>query len=166
MDSSTKTVDSALEHDATEFHRALSDLIRVYQFRDRKRICCNDISVTQCYALEALSRHDGMTLRELAEAMFLDNSTTSRVVDTLEKKGLTTRDPDPHDGRQVHIQATAAGRDLHNRVERDLIDEHKRLLAEFEPEFRRAATRLIARLGRRAHEKVSRVDGRCCVTES
>jgi SAM-dependent methyltransferase len=28
-------------------YAALSDLVRVYQFRDRDRICCHDISVTQ-----------------------------------------------------------------------------------------------------------------------
>ena len=39
---------------AEELHAALSALIRVYQFRDRDRICCHDVSVTQCYALEAL----------------------------------------------------------------------------------------------------------------
>jgi hypothetical protein len=38
--------------DAETFHAALSELVRVYQFRDRDRICCHDVSVTQCYALE------------------------------------------------------------------------------------------------------------------
>jgi len=47
---------------------ALSDLVRVYQFRDRDRICCYDVSVTQCYALEALARRSAMTLNDLATA--------------------------------------------------------------------------------------------------
>jgi hypothetical protein len=45
-----------LEADAVALHEALSELVRVYQFRDRDRICCHDISVTQCYALDALLR--------------------------------------------------------------------------------------------------------------
>ena len=32
----------------------MADLVRVYQFRDRDHICCHDVSVTQCYALEML----------------------------------------------------------------------------------------------------------------
>lgn len=40
--------------------QAVVDLVRVYQFRDRDRICCHDISVTQCHALEALVEHGPM----------------------------------------------------------------------------------------------------------
>ncbi len=55
-----------LERDARELHTVLSELVRVYQFRDRKRICYYDISVTQCYAISALVGHDSMTLNGLA----------------------------------------------------------------------------------------------------
>ena len=55
--------------EATRLYAALSDLVRVYQFRDRDRICCHDISVTQCYALEALVRLGPRTLNELAAAL-------------------------------------------------------------------------------------------------
>lgn len=48
---------SAIDADAEALHTAVADLVRVYQFRDRDRICCHDISVTQCYALEALVEH-------------------------------------------------------------------------------------------------------------
>ena len=40
---------TALQADAETLHAALSELVRVYQFRDRDRICCHDISVTQCW---------------------------------------------------------------------------------------------------------------------
>ena len=73
-----------LDRDAAELHRALTDLIRVYQFRDRRRICCHDISVTQCYALDVLAAQGPVLLRELASALYLDTSTASRVVDSLE----------------------------------------------------------------------------------
>jgi hypothetical protein len=58
-------------------HEALSELVRVYQFRDRDRICCHDISVTQCYALEALLRRGPCGLNELAAELYLDKSTAS-----------------------------------------------------------------------------------------
>ena len=48
--------DSSLEQDAENLYAALSELVRVYQFRDRDTICCYDVSVTQCYAIEALLR--------------------------------------------------------------------------------------------------------------
>src|SRR5688500_8387945 len=40
--------DRQLEAETRELRRALSELVRVYQFRDRDRICCYDISVSQC----------------------------------------------------------------------------------------------------------------------
>ena len=69
-----------LQADAEALQAAVADLVRVYQFRDRDRICCHDISVTQCHALETLVEHGPMRLGALAERLFLDKSTTSRVV--------------------------------------------------------------------------------------
>ena len=59
------------------------------QFRDRDRICCHDISVTQCYALETLVQQGPVRLSGLAERLFLDKSTTSRVVSTLVRKNTS-----------------------------------------------------------------------------
>jgi hypothetical protein len=36
--------------------------VSVYQFRDRDRICCHDVSVTQCYALETIVEHGPLRL--------------------------------------------------------------------------------------------------------
>ena len=105
-----------LEADAAALHEALSELVRVYQFRDRDRICCHDISVTQCYALEALLRRGPCGLNELAAELYLDKSTASRVVAALERKGYVSRAPHPEDGRAVVLTVTPAGRRLHDRI--------------------------------------------------
>ena len=78
----------ALERDAAALQAAVAELVRVYQFRDRDRICCHDISVTQCYALETLVEHGPMRLNALAERLFLDKSTTSRVVGDAGEEGI------------------------------------------------------------------------------
>jgi MarR family 2-MHQ and catechol resistance regulon transcriptional repressor len=155
------TDEALLERDATDLQEALNELIRVYQFRDRKRICCHDISVTQCYAMRAL-RQGPLTLGGLAESLYLDNSTASRVVDSLERKGYTRRTADVKDGRVVRIELTRAGESLYARIERDLVQQQRELLAEFDPEVRQATARLIARLAREAAARVSREDGACC----
>ena len=51
--------------------QAVADLVHVYQFRDRDRICCHDVSVTQCYALETVVEHGPMRLSTLAERLFV-----------------------------------------------------------------------------------------------
>ena len=141
-----KRDDATLTRQARELQDALADFIRVYQFRDRDRICCHDISVTQCYALDALLRRELMTLNELAATLSLDKSTASRVVATLERKGYVARTTHPRDRRAVLLTATAAGRRLVERILGDLLEEKKRLLAEFPEEVRESAAELIQRL--------------------
>src|ERR1044071_6676628 len=154
--------DAALERDARALYDALSDLIRVYQFRDRDRICCHDVSVTQCYGLEALVRRGAMTLNDLAAHLYLDKSTASRVVDALARKGYVARAPHPQDGRAVLLELTPAGRGLHGRIEREIVAEERALLAGFDPEIRQAMTQLVARLARAAAARVETGGGSCC----
>jgi MarR family transcriptional regulator, 2-MHQ and catechol-resistance regulon repressor len=154
------------QHDeATRLYAALADLVRVYQFRDRDRICCHDISVTQCYALETLVRLGPRTLNELATEMYLDKSTTSRVVTTLERKGYVVRQQHPRDKRSILVDLTASGRRLHTKIERDLVEETRQLLQDFEPAVREAAPALLTRLARAAERRTGCAPtsrGACC----
>ncbi len=156
------THDGSLEADAAAFHGALESLTRVLQFRDRDCICCYDLSVTQSDALTELVKRGPLTLNDLAGRLYLDKSTASRVVATLERKGYTSRRRHPSDGRAVQLGATSAGRKLHSRIERDLLTAEKRLLGEFEPPVRAAATRLLGELASAAACRVSTSGGSCC----
>src|SRR5262245_28777159 len=149
-----------LDRDADALHSALNELVRVYQFRDRDRICCHDVSVTQCYAIEALVRRGPSGLNDLAAELYLEKSTASRVVAALERKGYVTRSAHPEDGRAIVLDVTAAGRRLHDRIRKDLVNEAKGLLQDFEPEVREGAARLILRLARAAAAR-SGVAGPC-----
>jgi DNA-binding MarR family transcriptional regulator len=142
-----------LERDAAALQAAVSELVRVYQFRDRDRICCHDISVTQCYALETLVEHGPMRSTALAERLFLDKSTTSRVVATLVKKGYVEQRQDEADGRATALQATAAGRRLYRRITADLVEQQKHLLQDLEPEVREGVVRVIRGLTRAADSR-------------
>jgi len=154
-----------LEADAAALHEALSELVRVYQFRDRDRICCHDISVTQCYALEALLRRGPSGLNELAAELYLDKSTASRVIATLERKRYVSRAPHPEDKRAIVLTVTAAGRKLCQRIRTDLVTEARQLLEDFEPEVREGAARLILRLARAAAVRSGVAPGTgCCPT--
>jgi MarR family transcriptional regulator, 2-MHQ and catechol-resistance regulon repressor len=154
--------DGALAADTLELHRALSDLIRVYQFRDRDRICCYDVSVSQCYAMEAVLLAGPLTLNELAAQLYLDKSTVSRVVDGLQRKGYVERRENPADRRALRLEATAAGRALHARIEADILAGERKMLAEFAPEVRRSMTRLVRQLGAAAAARVDTSGGTCC----
>jgi DNA-binding MarR family transcriptional regulator len=157
---------AALDRDAQALQSAVADLVRVYQFRDRDRICCHDISVTQCYALESLVEHGPMRLSDLTERLYLDKSTTSRVVGTLVKKGYVEQHPDASDGRAMALSATRAGRNLCGRIIGDLVEQQRALLADLDPEVRTGVVDVIRRLARAADSRfragVSVADASCC----
>ena len=154
-----------LDRDTRDLYGALTDLVRLYQFRDRNMICCHDISVTQCYALQSLIRSGAMTLGALASDLMLDKSTASRVVETLERKGCIRRTPHPDDARAVQIVASAKGKALCERIERDLMDEERKIIAHLDPEVRRAAIGVVRDLARLAAGRIGR-QAACCAPDS
>jgi DNA-binding MarR family transcriptional regulator len=142
--------EATLDRDAADLQAAVADLVRVYQFRDRDRICCHDISVTQCYALETLVEHGSMRLSALAERLFLDKSTTSRVVTTLVKKGYVEQGADAQDGRAIALSATRKGRSLCARINDDLVGQQKQVLQDLDPDVRAGVVQVLRRLARAA----------------
>jgi MarR family 2-MHQ and catechol resistance regulon transcriptional repressor len=142
--------DTALDRDAAALQAAIADLVRVYQFRDRDRICCHDISVTQCYALETLVEHGPLRLGALADRLFLDKSTTSRVVATLVKKGYVEQGADARDGRAIAVSATRKGRSLCARINDDLVAQQKQLLQDLDPDVRSGVVSVLRRLAQAA----------------
>jgi MarR family transcriptional regulator, 2-MHQ and catechol-resistance regulon repressor len=145
--------EASLTADAEALNAALSELVRLYQFRDRNRICCYDISVTQCYALEALVQHGPLRLGTLAEKMHLDKSTTSRVIQTLVRKGYAANAPERGDRRAVTVVATAAGRRLHQRITADLVEEQRLMVEGLDPAIRAGVIEVIRRLAKSAEER-------------
>jgi len=155
--------DPTLLEDTRLFADALSDLVRVVQFRDRDRACCYDVSVSQCYALEAVADRGPLTVNELAAHLYLDKSTASRVAAGLEAKGYVVRRRGQEDGRVVQLAATDSGRALRRRIADDLVRQYAEMLGDFEPAVRPALTRLMERLGGAFAARVDAAGGSCCV---
>lgn len=153
--------DAALDADAKALRRSLSELIRLVQFRDRDRICCHDVTVSQCYALEAVVRSGPQRLNDLAAHLYLDKSTTSRIVDSLEKKGLVERTTDPSDRRAVQLEATEAGQQLSRLIESELHTESLAALVGLDESTRRGVVRVLDLLVGRQAQRVE-IDAGCC----
>jgi DNA-binding MarR family transcriptional regulator len=67
-------------------------------------------------ALSTLERHGPLTPSRLAEIERIQRPTATRLVATLEEKGLVEREGDPDDGRVCHVRVTKEGRELIKRV--------------------------------------------------
>jgi DNA-binding MarR family transcriptional regulator len=164
MTTATRTGKNGLDRDTKDLYAALNDLVRLYQFRDRDTICCHDISVTQCYALQALARGGAMTLKALAGELMLDKSTTSRVAETLERKGYVRRAEHPTDARAMNIEMTSKGRKLCTCIEQELLEEEKAIMARLDPKVRRAAIGVVRDLAGLAAARIGRTAA-CCTSE-
>jgi DNA-binding MarR family transcriptional regulator len=143
----------------------LTRLGRTWLFQDRHAICCYDISVTQCHALKFLSEHGPATVNGLAAGLYLEKSTTSRVLDSLERKGYVRRRKHPEDGRALLVEASESGKRLLSKIEQDLLLHQAEILADFPPRAVRGAVRILQRLCEAAERRIGTSGGKCCLIE-
>ena len=87
-----------------------------------------DLAVNEYDVLFTLSRCPSgwLRLKELNDNVLLSQSSLSRLVDRLEKRGLVERQPAPDDGRGVLLKLTEEGAGLQKEIGR----EHVRDIAE------------------------------------
>lgn len=76
------------------------------------------LSGAQLWALWELLMKPGMKVSELSKAMAIHQSTTSNLLDKLERKGLVQRTRGGPDQRVVRLALTAQGLDIINRAPR------------------------------------------------
>jgi DNA-binding MarR family transcriptional regulator len=75
-----------------------------------------ELTPAQYSILGLLWDRDGRQFNELSTACCCSPSTVTGVVDTLEKKGLVSREPNPMDRRSVLVTLTEEGRLLEGRT--------------------------------------------------
>lgn len=153
--------EQSIDSDARALQRALTDMVRVYQFRDRDAICCYDVSPGQSHALERLAMEGPMSMNEFAGSLFLEKSSASRLADGLERKGYITRKPRPDDARFVQLELTKPGTALFHKIERDLLEERRQVLAGLSPRERAVVIGAVEKLAELAASGV-RADGGYC----
>lgn len=71
------------------------------------------VPLDQWRILSVLSEKDGMTMRELADAVSVHRPTMTKVVDRLVADALAYRIPDPNDRRKVRIFLSDQGKILY-----------------------------------------------------
>ena len=79
-------------------------------------IFCEDITFTQFYILELASAKGSIRLSELHEALYVEKSTTTRLVEPLVKKQLIVKEKTPEDSRATQIKLTENGKAIHANV--------------------------------------------------
>ncbi|NLB53947.1 MAG: MarR family transcriptional regulator [Syntrophomonadaceae bacterium] len=78
--------------------------------------------------LKCLWDENGLTVKQIAERMYLDSSTVTGLLDRMEHKGLIKRQPDPTDRRALSVILTPAGEELKAPVSQAIIDANQAVL--------------------------------------
>ena len=85
----------------------------------QKNLNIPNISFQQALAL-AIIDESGMKMSRLTKILGIDNSTTTRLIDGLEKKGLVKRRRDDFDSRSLNVFLTNSGEKIYTSIELQL----------------------------------------------
>ena len=88
----------------------IADAARAYRRMWSPMIAKHGVSPGIFPFLRIISEHDGLTLRELADAVHMRGPTTVDIVKDMEARGLVRRERNREDGRKVNLFLTAKGR--------------------------------------------------------
>jgi len=79
------------------------------------------ITVAEHPFVMTISFNDGLTQDELSDMVGVDRALTTRVVQSLEKKGLVRKEPDAKDKRYNHVYATDSLHQLTDKIVPELL---------------------------------------------
>jgi DNA-binding MarR family transcriptional regulator len=101
----------------------------------------------QIFCLHVLAGHDGMSQRDLADALHLSPPTVSKMLQAMQKAGAVERRPDAADQRLTRVFLTAAGRDLERQMRGVVAEFVNETIGELPEDDRRELARLLGELG-------------------
>ena len=84
--------------------------------RQLRQQTVGDLTLSQWSALVTMEEHGSMRIGDLADREGVSAPTATRLVASLEEKGLLERTPDPTDRRSSYVDISASGREKLNWV--------------------------------------------------
>lgn len=114
-----------------------------------------ELTIAEWRVLSRLAPIDGATVREISQMAWVDRAEVSRAAASLEKNGLTSRRPNPNDGRAPILFVTDAGATLYERLLPIRAEFHRALAADLTDDERGVLDDLLLRIAR----KVARLAG-------
>lgn len=105
MEEITKQIEYSLRHIGERTKLKSREHLKVY-----------DISLPQFIAMQWLHEHEQLTIGELSKKLFLAYSTTTDIVDKLERKELVLRIQSEADKRVFHVKLLEKGYKLIDEV--------------------------------------------------
>ncbi|HIT02530.1 MAG TPA: MarR family transcriptional regulator [Firmicutes bacterium] len=99
-----------------------------------ERLMPYEVTPGQYGVLACLWEKDESNPKEIAQALGLENSTMSGILDRMQKKGLIDRGVDPEDRRCVHVRLSPRGRELKEPVLQVVAQVNEEIWSQFSPQ--------------------------------
>ncbi len=91
---------------------ALRRIVRATDRYSRRLSKEAGLTAPQLLVMQAIARHDELTMGQVADAVSLSQATVTTILDRLEKRGLVERKRGEQDKRRVYAYLTTAGKEL------------------------------------------------------
>ena len=93
------------------------ELMKKFHIINREQRFCHKVTLSQGYAINVLAQKGKITMSELSHDLGVSPSTMTRIVDVLVRDNIVKRDIESGDRRQVYVELTEQGFDLHRNLE-------------------------------------------------
>ena len=90
-----------------------------------------DVTPVQYGVLKCLWDEDGQTPKQISNALSLDGSTITGIIDRMENKGLILRIASKEDRRTLNVELTNDGRLLSEPIDKIIEEVNKKVLDSF-----------------------------------
>jgi outer membrane protein len=125
---------------------ALPELISSVMREDTSAVSKGQVSVPQFWALHYISNAESLTVNGLANGLHRSKSTTSALLQRLEKSGLVKRTRSAEDHRVVHITLTTKGRRMVNQLAENRKSGIKKTYAALTPSERSQHKQMLEKI--------------------
>ena len=110
----------------------IEQAIKTYRMYAQKQIKSKGLNITidQWLVLKSLKENPDLNQAELAEKVFKDNASITRIIDLLVKSGYVEREINPNDRRKFNLNITSIGNKILNETYALVLQNRKTALNE------------------------------------
>ncbi|QNK63828.1 MarR family transcriptional regulator [Pedobacter sp. PAMC26386] len=103
---------------STRISLLISQALGLYRIRINALLSQNQIDLTSemCAVLRLIWKKEGQKQKDLADQLYKDKGSITKIIDNLEKRELVTRISDIEDARNKKIMLTDSGREMEKIV--------------------------------------------------
>ncbi|GJM44255.1 MAG: hypothetical protein DHS20C21_10970 [Gemmatimonadota bacterium] len=106
-----------------------------------------DVQGTEAHLLSFLNSYAPVPVSEISRVFGTRKSTLTSILNRLEERGLTVREPHPDDRRSLLVKITRRGRSVAKRVQRPVDELERQVRSRITAEELRGFQRVIEEIG-------------------